>query len=327
MSRAFHEACNTTLRTAVADLLSTGLAGFVFLGCAASDEGLGWVTLPGLTRALDEECERRFTNGFDLAAVYEVIAELAAALPPWAVPEDPEHLRGIALVSNVDIEERGRVCLADAVFTDAWRHFVGWYTAEAAPFHGITSPPEIVDNGLLPQEALPVLLTAALEAAGQGARVAGEDQQSLSVCLRDLIADLTAKRCHAVFVIARTKDGWDAIPANDLAATVGAAVDAGADLACAVGMLADELREDPPVTIPTLQGVGTVVHYDHDDGTTEAQMVAVGDAFLHAASWTHGHERPDWQILPVTEAEADPEYEPMVSAYTRLLTAIRGTHR
>jgi hypothetical protein len=37
MSRAFHEACNTTLRSAVADLLSTGLLGFAFLGCVASD--------------------------------------------------------------------------------------------------------------------------------------------------------------------------------------------------------------------------------------------------------------------------------------------------
>jgi hypothetical protein len=327
MSRAFHEACNTTLRSAVADLLSTGLLGFAFLGCVASDEGLGWVTLPGLTRALDEACERRFTSTFEVMAVYGVIAELAAALPSEAMPEDPEHLRGIALVSNVDVEDRGRICLADAVFTDAWRHFVGWYAAEAAPFHIITSPPEIVDNGEIQQWALPALLAATMRAAGQGARVAGEDQQSLSACLRDLIADLTAKRCHAVFVIARTKDGWDAIPANDLAARVGAAVDAGADLACAVGMLTDELREGPPTTIPTLQGVGTVVHYDHDDGTTEAQMVAVGDAFAHAASWTHGQERPDWQILPVTEAEADPEYAPMVTAYTRLLTAIRGTHR
>lgn len=327
MSRGFHEACNTTLRTAVADLLSTSLAGFVFLGCAASDEGLGWVTLPGLTRALNEACERRFTDGIELAVVYEVIAELATALPPGALPEDPEHLKGIALVSNVDVEDRGLVSLADAVFTDAWRHFVGWYAAEAAPFHGIVSPPELVDHGPFQQPALPALLTAALGATGQGARVAGEEQQSLSVCLRDLIADLTAKRCHAVFVIARTGEGWDAIPANDLAARIGAEVDAGADLACAVGMLADALRQDPPATIPTLQGVGTVVHYDHDDGSTEAQMVAVGDRFLHTASWTHGHERPDWQILPVHEAEADPEYAPMVAAYARLLTAIRGTRR
>lgn len=325
MSRDFHEACNTTLRTAAADLLATGRGGFAFLGCFMNEDGLGWATLPGLTWSLAEAADRHRSGSIELATVYDAIAAVTDGLSVTDCPEEVEHLRGIALACNVDDGDRGRVCLADAAFADAWRHTVTWYAADAAPSFTVTSPPEQTDAGLVQQQAVPDLLEAVLRLAGQQARFVGAEQRRLSVCLRDLVAEMTAQGCHAVFVIARTGNGWEALPANDLSAYVGAALAGGANLVEAVGQLAAELAADPPAIIPTLQGVGTLVHYDHDDGSTEAQLIAVTDQFMHAASWVHGHSRPDWEIRPATTSDA--AYAPMVTAYTRVLEAFRGRTR
>jgi hypothetical protein len=325
MSRAFHEACNTTLRTAAAELTATGLGGFAFLGCFMNEDGLGWATLPGLTRALAEAAERHRSGDAEFATVYDAITAITERLVVTDCPDDAEHLIGIALVSNIDDGDRGRVCLVDAVFADTWRHTVTWYADEDTPSFTVTSPPEQTDSGLPGLHVMPGLLAAVLRATGHGDRVVGEEQRELSVCLRDQVAELTAARENAVVVITRTNQGWEVFPVNDLSASVGAALEYGAAMDEAIGMVAEKLTADPPETIPTLQGVGTVVHFDYDDGTTAAQLFAVAGRVLHAASWTLGHHQPDWEILPVPTT--DIEYQPRVAAYTQLLEALRGTSR
>jgi hypothetical protein len=315
MSRGFHEQVNTSLRTAIADLFDFS-DGWTLLGCFAGGERLSWMALPGVSQAITDS-----TNQF--------VREGGTPLPPVTTagyddpsPEELADLHGIAEV-HFGTDEQGRFGFAKAIFDDGWWHRVNWRADEAAPEWELVSPPEIASSDLSRDQTLPGFLAGILHALDLGHRLVGEDQWALSTALRDLIADCVASGSHAVFIIVHRDEAWEAIPANDLGFGVGVKVASGMSVTDAVAAVAGEFAADRPAAIPSLRGVGTIVHYNHDDGSTESQLVAICDQHLHAASWMHGTDRPDWQILPV--AAADPDYWLLAEAYTQLLEAIRGT--
>jgi hypothetical protein len=319
MSRGFHEQCNTTLRTAMADLFDFG-DGWTLLGCFADGESLVWRPLTTIAEAISAPLHQ----AADDAGIDRLFGPVLTSGFADAPPEELRHLRGIAEV-HYNSSGQGRTGTARAVFDDAWWHTVTWRSAEAAPAWALISPPEVAASALADDRVLPGLLTAMLHKQGLGHRCVSDEQREASTRLRDLLAELVAAGLHTVFVIFRSDQGWEAIPVNDLAARVGAKVAAGMSVVNAVGELAAEVEADPPAQIPALLGVGTIVHYDNDDGSSHASLVAVCDQTLHAAAWIHGQDRPDWQILPV--AAADPDYWLMSLAYTQLTEAIRGTSR
>lgn len=315
MSREFHEQCNTVLRTAMADLFDFG-DGWTLLGCFADGESLVWRPLTSIAEAIIEPLHQAADNAGIARQVGPVLTSGFADAPL----EELRHLRGIAEV-HYQSGEQGRAGHARAVFDDAWRHTVTWRSAEAAPEWALTSPPEVAASEFADDLVLPGLLASILQRHGSGHRCVGDEQRELSTSLRDLIAECIEVDSHAVFVIVRPHEVWEAIPANDLTGRVGEKVMVGMSVADAVGALATEIEADPPAVIPSLRGVGTIVGYDNGDGATEFSLVAFCDETLHAASWPWGQERPDWQILP---AAADPDYGLLVQAYTKLREALRG---
>ncbi|MCC3762587.1 hypothetical protein K3N28_05825 [Glycomyces sp. TRM65418] len=334
MSRAFHEACSTALRTAMADLIGKPHGGWALLGCITTSEGrTGWAHLPGLTRALQAAFDARAAiTEVSYGSIFDAAADLARALPPDGAPGGGA-LRGIALVCNIDDADHGRVCIADAVFDDAWIHTVTWNAKAAAPTWEVLAPPEQTAPESRQHQALSALLAAVLVQAGQGARLVGDDQVALSVCLADRLDACMAAGLHMVFVIVRTSSGWEALPATDLAKRVGAKVRAGAGPLAALRSVIAEITANPPVPVIDLAGIGTVIHHDPDDGSVAtvavddrpitAHLVALTDAALHSGAWIHGEARPDWQIHPRTVL--DTEFAPVDATYAALLEALRGT--
>jgi hypothetical protein len=322
VSREFHEQANVALRTAMADLFDFG-DGWTLLGCFSDGSTLGWKALPEFTQAVTDASSR-------------LIGERGLPLPPvlTAGYEDPprdqmQGLHGIAEV-HYGSDGKGRFGFAKAVFADSWRHSATWRADEAAPEWTLHSPPEIAGSGLDSDLLLPGLLAGLLYNLGLEHRLVSEEQRALSTALRDLIAACTESGSNALFVVTRRSDRWEAIPANDLSVRVGAKVEEGMNVIDAVGELAAEFAAefaaDPSVTIPSLRGVGTIIHFDNDDGSVDARLFAVCDQALHAASWIGGRDRPDWQILPIDSGTgaAALDYESMVAAYTQLLHAVRG---
>lgn len=332
MSRAFHEACDTALRTAMADLIGKPHGGWALLGCITVKGRTSWAHLPGLTRALQAAFDARAAiTEVSYGSIFDAAADLAEILPPDAAPGGGGELRGIALVCNIDDAEHGRVCIADAVFDDAWTHAVIWKAHSAAPTWEVLAPPEQTVPAAREHQTLAALLAAVLVQAGQDARLVGDDQVALSVCLADRLDSWMSAELHMVFVLVRTRTGWEALPAVDLAKRVGAKVRAGAHPLAALHALSAELRANPPVPVLDVAGIGTVVH-DVDDGSVAtvavddrpitAHLVALTDTALHSGAWIHGEARPDWQIHPRTALDA--EFAPVDAAYAALLEALRG---
>lgn len=319
MSREFHEQCNTTLRTAMADLFDFG-DGWTLLGCFADDERLVWRPLTSIAEAMIDA----LGQAIDDAGAAQRFGPVLTAGYPDAPLEQLSHLRGIAEV-RYRSGEQGRVGTVRAVFDDAWWHTVTWRTAEAAPEWALISPPEVAASELAEDLTLPRILASILRQHGTEHRRVSDEQRDLSTCLRDLIATCLETDAHAVFVILHPHETWEAISANDLTARVGEKVMAGMSVADAVGELAVEIEADPPAVIPSLRGVGTIVGYDNGHGATDYRLVAWCDETLHAAAWDWGQERPDWQILPVDAA--DPDEWLMAQTYAQLAAAIRGTDR
>ncbi|MEU6858502.1 hypothetical protein AB0B28_06475 [Glycomyces sp. NPDC046736] len=320
MSRGFHEACNTALRTAMADLFGFDRDGWTLLGCFDTGETLVWKPLTEIAQAVGDALARLSADaGVALAMDTELTVGFAGA-----TFEDLPYLRGIAEV-RYGSNDQGRHANARAVFDDAWRHLVSWKADEAAPDWELFSPPDVAQSPLATDTVLTGLLGAILGALELGHRQVTEAQRELSTCLRDLVAECNETVVPAVFLIVHRGGAWETHIAGDLTVQVGAKVESGMSVADAVGALAADIETDPPAVIPTLRGVGTIVHYDTEDGGAHASLVALCDQALHAASWVLGHDRPDWQILPVPAA--DPDYWAMVSAYTRLTDAIRGDKR
>ncbi|MCD0444281.1 hypothetical protein LO763_11675 [Glycomyces sp. A-F 0318] len=320
MSRGFHEACNTALRAAMADLLSFDRDGWTLLGCFDTGSGPVWQPLARFAQVIAVAVDKLTTEAdIELAMDEELTGGDADA-----EFEDLPHLRGIAEV-HLHSNDHGRYGSVSAVFDDAWRHQINWEAGTDTPVWEVFSPPEVARSPLATDKVLAVLLEAILTACDQTHRLVSKEQQALSTCLQDLIAECNMTLTNAVFVIVYRDEQWEALTASDLTARVGAKVESGMSVADAVGELAAEWAVDPQTTIPTLRGVGTVVHFEAEDGGTQAHLIALCDQTLHAAEWDFGQDRPDWQILPV--AAADPDYWVMVLAYTQLAEAIRGDHR
>ncbi|MEU6246110.1 hypothetical protein [Glycomyces sp. NPDC047010] len=332
MSRAFHEACNTALRTAMADLISKPQAGWILLGCITTDDGrTSWRHLPGLTAGLQAAFDARAAvEEATYGSIFDAAADLAESLPPDTAPSGDGELRGIALVCNIDDTDYGRVCIVDAVFDDAWSHTVFWAAATAAPNWEILAPPDQTASDRW--WALFALLSAVLAQAGQEERFVRADQVALSASLAEQLEEYMAAGLHTVFVIVRTRTGWEALPATALAERVGAKVRAGAQPLEALQALSAEIEAKAPVPVLDLAGIGTVVH-DFDDGSVAtgqyedlskitAHLVALTDTALHSGAWVHGQARPDWQIHPRAALHTD--YMPVEAAYAALLEALRG---
>lgn len=337
MSRAFHEACNTALRTFMADLIGADRGGWALLGCITDPDGrTWWEHLPELTEALQAAFEARAAVlEATYGAIFDAACDLAQHLPPDVVPEcGGGELRGLALVCNIDDTDHGRVCITDAVFDDAWAHTVFWQAISAAPTWEVLAPPERAVAETPGQLALTALLAAVLTQTGQDVRLVGADQVALSVRLAGQLAEWVAAEMHMVFVIVRTRTGWEVQPAVELAERVGAKVRDGAGPLAALHALSAELSASPPVPALDLAGIGTVVH-DLDDGAVAAgviddfavtaRLVALTDTALHTGAWNHGEARPTWQIHPRTALDA--EFEAIGAAYAALLEALRGTGR
>lgn len=334
MSRDFHEACNTALRTFMADLIGADRGGWALLGCITEPDGrTSWEHLPELTGALQAAFDTRAAaEEVTYGSIFDAAADLARDLPPDAAPSGDGDLRGIALVCNIEDTDYGRVCIADAVFDDAWAHTVFWKAQAAAPHWEVLAPPDQTASDPHRWWALSSLLEALLAQAGQKARFVGADQVALSAGLAAQLEEHMAAGLHTVFVIVRTRTGWEALPASALTERVGAKVRAGAQPLEALQALSAEIEAKAPIPVLDLAGIGTVVH-DFDDGSIAtgqyedlskitAHLVALTDAALHSGAWVHGAARPDWLIHP--RAGLDAEFALVEAVYAALLEALRG---